>query len=273
MKLKRLTLILLVVALLAGGLAAFGARSYIQNAVARYQAAIDSRYQKVKVAVAADDLPSGVQVNARNVVTREVPKEFVHKDAITVGQWSRYSGRTTRANLTGGAPILRSQLLDPRVSGLAEVLSAGKRALTVPVDQISSISGLLLPGDRVDILLTIEKDRKPVTFPLMEDIPVLATGVRTDEEIVDSKRSKRRGNFNTVTMLVNPEQAAKVVHAQEEGSLTVVLRPKKDAEAQWPDRITLATLLGEPETKPKPPIVRRRRVVEVILGGQGSVKQ
>ena len=104
MKLKSLTIVLVVVALGAGGLAAFGAQQYIHDAVTRYQQEIDSRYQKVKVAVATDDLPSGIQVSGRNVVAREVPREYLHKDAIPAGEWSRYSGRSTRSNLTGGAP-------------------------------------------------------------------------------------------------------------------------------------------------------------------------
>ena len=276
MKLSRLTIILLVIALLSGGAAAFGARSYITNAIARYQAGIDARYQKVKVVVATSDLHSGSELSTQNVVAREVPKEFLHKDAITINQWDRFAGRATRANLTGGAPILKSQLLEPQVDSLADILVEGKRALTVPVDQISSISGLLSPGDRVDILLTVdEANNKPVTLPIMKDIEVLATGVRINEEVDQNRRSGRKkdrgGRFNTVTMLVDPEQAAKIVHARKEGTLTVVLRPSEDTTEKWPDRVTLASLLGIVEKPPKRIVLPRR--VEVIIGGQGVLEQ
>ncbi len=272
MKFKRLTIILVVIALVTGGAAAIGAKSYIQSAVARYRAELDSRYQKVKVAVAAQDLRVGTPLNAGNVVAREVPKEFLHKDAITINQWDRYRGRVSRANLTGGAPILKSQLLEVRTDGLADILDQGKRALTVPVDQISSISGLLSPGDQIDVLLTVDKDGKPMTFPLMKDVHVLATGVQVNEPDQDLRASEP-GRFNTVTMLVSPEQAAKIVHAREVGSLTVVLRPEGDTTDGWPERITLASLLGETEREATPKRIVTPRLVEVILGGQGVVNQ
>lgn len=260
MKIKRLTIILIVIALVAGGAAAYGAKNYIEGAVAQYRAELESRYAKVKVAVAADNLPAGTQLGPANVVAREVPKEFLHKDAVRIEQWGQFNGRRSRADLTRGAPILRSHMLSANGGRFAQLLDSGKRALTVPVDKISSISGMLAPGDQVDILLTLRKDKEPVTFPLMKDLPVLATGVRTNE------LNQGPAAYNTVTLVVDPEQAAKIVHAREVGSLTVVLRAENDDSDNWPDRITLASLLGESKV-----VVKRRpaRRIEVILGGQG----
>ncbi len=271
MKLKRLTLILLCIALLAGTAAAFGARSYIENAVARYRAELDARYEKIKVVVAAEDVAAGSILDPSNVVSREVPKAFLHRDAITVSQWPRYAGRTARTALTRGAPVLLSQLRPPRAEALADSLESGTRALTVPVDQISSISGMLTPGDRVDILLTVERAGKPVTIPFLKNIAVLATGFRRDDESTRPYRAQGPERFNTVTILVTTEQAARVVHAREVGTLTVVLRASGDETDDWPERVTLAALLGEAE--PRPVAVRAKRYIEVILGGQGTLQQ
>lgn len=269
MKLKHLTIVLTGVALLAGGAASFGAKNYIDKTVAQFKASLEQQYEKVKVAVAARDLPAGASLDSRTVVSREVPKAYLHKDAIKVEQWKRFTGRTSRANLTGGAPILTSQLIDPNTSELAETLSPGKRALTVPVDQISSISGLLSPGDRIDMLLTLDNGKGEQTFPLMKDVLVIATGVDTGaEQPVVNRRTQnlRPRGFNTVTIVVEPEQAAKIVHAREVGSITVVLRAEDDPSDGWPDRVTLASLLGTPEVVRKPRKITPK--VQIILGGQ-----
>lgn len=263
MKLSRITIVLVIVALTAGGAAAFGAQRYIEQAVARYQAGLESRYEAIKVVVAATDLPAGTVLGAGNVVTRDVPREFLHKDAIRANDWSQFNGRATRYDLTQGASVLRSHLLGPRGGRFAQLIDAGKRALTVPVDQISSISGMLSPGDRIDFLLTLRREQGPVTFPLMKDVPVLATGVRTDIT------KDGPGQYNTVTVLADPTEAAKLTHARDVGSLTVVLRATGDASDEWPAEVTVATLLGLSPSRPKAQRRRGRRI-EVIIGGQGS---
>jgi len=268
MKLKKLTIILLVVALLTGGAASFGAKRYIHSTVTDYQKKIDSRYEKVRVAVATSDLPDGTPLSTQNVSSREVPREFLHKDAIGVKQWGQFQGRESSAPLTAGAPILRSQILDEKKLGFAQLLTDGKRALTLQVDQVSSISGLLAPGDRVDILTSINRDRLRETVVLMTDIQVLATGANTAVRRANTRRSPANA-FNTVTLLVDPEQAAKLILAREEGTLSVVLRPEDDQSGEWPERTTMASLLGEPERKPKASVAISTPV-QVILGGSQS---
>ena len=271
MKLKRLSLVLLVLALLAGAAAGVGAKIYIEDTIATYRAELDARYRPVKVAVAAADLPSGTLLDASNVVGREVPAEFLHADAIPVDQWRALQGRLSRTALTRGAPILRAQLADERLAGLAEALQQGKRALTVPVDQVSSISGMLSPGDSIDLLLTLAREGEPLTFPLMKSLTVLATGVHTEQQS-GPRSGARRADYNTVTLLVTPVQASRLVHAQEVGTLTVVLRGRDDPSDGWPDRTTIASLLGETPPAPPEPVKRSapRSRVQVILGGQGE---
>lgn len=266
MKLKRWTIVLLLVALICGGGAALGARNYIARVIADYRAQLESEYEAVKVVVTANDLPAGATVDSANLVFRDVPKAYLHRDVIPAAQWKQYSGRLARASLSAGAPLLTSQLLDPGSDAFAQVLEPGKRALTVPVDQISSISGLLSPGDRVDVLFTLSGKSIEQTFPLLKDIRVLATGFTTEDAIeLTNLAVKAPQRFTTVTLLVSPEEAARITHARSVGSLNVVLRADGDHSDGWPDRVTLTSLLGiEPE--PVKPRVRPARV-EIIRGG------
>ena len=273
MKLKRITILLLVIALVTGTLASLGASSYIRKTVNAYQASIDARYRKVRVVVAAANLPAGTELTSANVSARPIPRAFLHDDAIPVERWSAYQGKPARVDLTEGAPLLLSQIDQQNTTGFTKALEPGKRALTVPVDQITSISGLLAPGDRVDILLSLNRADVRRTLVLLTDIHVLATGIDTDRDPVNDATGGRTP-FNTVTMLVDRQQAAKLVHAQEEGRLSVVLRGEKRDTGEWPEKVTLANLIGEPEPEPEPetepvvPVVRPG--VEVILGGEGG---
>lgn len=267
MKISKITIILLVVALAAGAAAAYGAQNYIQKTVLAYQANLESRYEGVKVVVAAGDLPAGTALDGSNVLAREVPKEFLHKDVIFAKEWKSFNGRTARHQLTRGAPVLRSHLLGPRGGRFAQLIEAGKRALTVPVDQISSVSGMVAPGDRVDFLLTLRKRDKSATIPLMKDVNILATGVRTD--IAQGERP-----YTTVTILATPEEAGKMIHSRELGTLTAVLRSTGDESDDWPVEITQASILGE---EPVPEVKKRKsvplRLVQVILGGKGEKRE
>lgn len=271
MKLKRMTIALIVVSLLAGGAASYGAKNYISDSIANYRSQLDGEYEKVRVVVASNDTLPGSPLRNASVSMREVPRAFLHKDSITEDQWRRYAGRLARSVLTAGAPVLASQLVDPDSGGLSETLEPGMRALTVPVDQISSISGLLAPGDRIDMLLTVANRDRDQTFPLLKDVLVLATGVDTRPPAQSSSgfNDKATRPFNTVTVLVDPEQAAKIVHAREVGSLTVVLRAEDDTSDGWPEKITLASLVGEKVRPKKKPV---RKGVQVILGGQTRTK-
>ena len=119
---------------------------------------------------------------------------------------------------------------------------------------------MLSPGDKVDILMTLRQTGEPVMFPLIRNTEVIATGVRTD--LLDQEA----GRFNTVTIAATPEVAAKIIYAQEVGSLRVVLRNPDDETDALPSSMTLARLLGV-EIEPPPPPRRRTPPVEVIEGG------
>ena len=261
--LNRVTLLLIVLALSAGVLAAWFAQRYVNEQIAARQASLDARYEPARVIVAVGDRPAGTRLDTNSVAAREVPAEFLHQDAIRASDWEQVRGRATRHQLTAGAPVLRSHLLGHTGGRFADLVDKGKRALTIPVDQLSSISGMLAPGDKIDILMTLRQSDQPVMFPLIRNTEVIATGERTD------MLNQEPGRYSTVTIAANPELAAKIVYAQEVGSLRIVLRNPGDEAKALPESMTLARLLGV-EVKPPPPPRRAIRPVEVIEGGNQS---
>ena len=261
--LNRVTLILLLLALTAGGLAAWFAQRYVNDEIAARRASLESRYEPTRVLVAKADLPAGARLDASTVAAREVPAEFLHRDALRADDWRQVQGRATRHELTAGAPVLRSHLLGQNGGRFADLVDEGKRALTIPVDSLSSISGMLAPGDRVDILMTLRQADQPVMFPLIRNTEVIATGERTDA------LNEEPGRYNTVTIAATPEIATRIIYAQEVGSLRVVLRNPDDESDLLPASMTLARLLGVeiPPPRPRKPALPP---VEVIEGGQST---
>ena len=123
---------------------------------------------------------------------------------------------------------------------------------------------MLAPGDRIDILFTALNGNESVTLPLLLDVPVMATGVRTitNAAYMDQKSAHRQ--YNTVTVSVTPANAAKITLAQDAGKITVALRQPQDNQPAQIARITKRTLLeGERIAR----VTAHRQRIEIILGG------
>ena len=116
--LSRVTLLLIMLALAAGIVAAWFAQSYVNDEVAARRASLEAQYQPTRVVVATGNLPAGTRLDGATVAAREVPAEFLHRDAIRADEWAKHSGRATRHELTAGAPILRSHLLGQPAAAL-----------------------------------------------------------------------------------------------------------------------------------------------------------
>jgi len=249
-------------ALGAGTAAAYFANDYIDRSVSARRAEIDRQYTPTKVVVANTDLRPGVFLSGETVAIRDVPRAFLHSDAILADRWSGVAGRVLSHGVRSGEPVLLSHLAQDPGAGFSSQLKEGMRALTFPVDDEASIAGMLAPGDCIDIYFTTTANNDGVTVPLLMNIPVIATGIRT---VTNAAYLERRdsAHYNTVTVSVSPVDAAKITHAQDAGKITITLRQPKDAAPIQVSRTTKATLLNGNRIVTGPPRAR----VEIILGG------
>ncbi|HKO68784.1 MAG TPA: Flp pilus assembly protein CpaB [Burkholderiaceae bacterium] len=260
MKLKiNKTWIVLGVALVVGGGAAFMANSYLRAQVEE----IESRGKgdSVKLVVAKKDMPKGTTLSVDSLAVRNVPREWAHSNAVTPEQFDRIDRGALAYPAKRGEPLLWSQLEGDKVPTFSARVAAGRRAVTVPVDEISSISGLVEPGDRIDIMVTVRRDNRQLAFVLMQSVPVLATGTKV-EQGSDGRDGSRR-TFTTITLDVNAEQARQVIAAREIGKITALLRAPGDRGAVSGSRDDAAALLGL--ASPAPFVARRG--VQIIYGG------
>lgn len=263
--------VMLGAALLLGGCGVYLANNYIQDEIATQKAALKGTQKTVQVVVPKRDLPRGVRVLAEDLAIRDVPAEYVHANAVTNASYQVAEGQRLSFDAEQGKPLLWAHLESGKVPTFSGRVPDGMRALTFPVDQINSISGFLQPGDKIDLLLTYKPNRDETTAPLLEHVLVLATGTRT---VVDKglDGSEVHRNYNTVTVQVSPDDAQRIVLAQETGKLTAVLRHPDDLNQLSKRPMTVARLLGEPPEKvavPQKirPKIEKKKEVQFIVGG------
>jgi pilus assembly protein CpaB len=215
----------------------------------------------VVVVVAARDLARNEAVTGEKFQKREFPAEFLPSAAIRPEHFAQYIGSRLAAPLKRGDPLQNDQL-ESASNVFSSTLENGNRALTTEVDEVNSISGMLRPSDRVDLMVTARGSgtgAKETTFTLLSNVEVLATGQST---------RKREGNaqartYTTITLSVSPENAQRIVVAKNSGKLTAVLRNPDDAAANATAAMSIDDVV------PKNTVAGPKRIaVQYIIGGR-----
>lgn len=252
---------LLLVAVLAGLGAALAARQYLADRIHQLEA--DAKIPTVSRVVAAYNLPSGTRLTSDHFAVRQFPSAAVSSDSLAPERFQELADSVLVAPLRAGDPILRVHTAQARVSPFSGRLGEGRRAITIPVDAINSVSGLLEPGDLIDLYVSFDHQRRRITAPLLQGVLVLATGAATRPV----SETARQGNYSTVTLDTSPEDAIKLVAARQGGSITALLRHPHDSRPdQKAVRGDLASLLGVNERT----AAIRTKNAPVIYGNQAT---
>ena len=256
--------VILGVALGLGGLAAYGVNQYITRQVEDIEARSKS-HKMVQVLVPKEDLVKGAAITAKVVAVRDVPAEWAHTNALTPAQFDRIENQKLAYPAARGEMLMWSQLEGQRMPSFSARLPVGRRAITVPVDEVNSISGMLEPGDRIDLMASVRKDTRVFLFPLLQNVPVLATGSRVviEGDPVDGKKT----TYTNITLDATAEEAQRVLAAREIGKVAAVLRPIGDNGIGAPTRRDAMALLGIGDEQ-----AVESGGVPVLYGGQGGLK-
>lgn len=221
------SIILVVVALVVAGLAAFLARGFIS--ANQPQQAAQTAPVGPKILVASVNLPIGHIVEAKDLRWQSWPDSNVSENYMREGATTvqKVVGYVVRHSVTVGEPITRARIVGPSERGyVAAALGQGMRAITISINKASGVAGLIFPGDRVDILLThqVTDDNgiiRQVGETVFQNVRILAIDTRTNDQ--DSKP----GVGKTATLEVTPKMAEKVAVVQRLGALSLVLRSIK----------------------------------------------
>jgi pilus assembly protein CpaB len=234
-------IIVLLVAVVVAGATAMYARSWIegqQNNIAVVAAPAPEDVYEVLVADA--DLPAGTFVKPQHLrwqrwPTDDVPETYVLKGSRTE---DAMVGAVVRRSIAEGAPITDGSVVKPGERGfLAAVLAPGMRAVSLPINAESSNSGLIFPGDRVDLILTQALEAadgassRRVSETVLRDIRIIAMGVEISDEPGEETNHERA---KTATFEVDPRDAEKIALISELGKLSLSLRSLADGHAEAP---------------------------------------
>jgi pilus assembly protein CpaB len=220
-----------------------------------------------RVVVARADVAFGESIGWNHLREQDWPTNSVPKDSFYGIQDVLGEGREARVALrpiAAGEPILASKVsgFGERAS-LSSVVSAGSRAFAIKVDAATGVSGFVMPGDRVDVLMTRAAEGRD---DMVSDVILRDIVVRAVDQISDEDRSKPQV-ARTVTVEVTPEGAQKLALAQQVGRLTLALRNARAA----PDTAGVRTVRVH-DLLPEPP-VSPLRTVKVRRAGELSHEQ
>ena len=230
--------IILAVSVLLGLIAAFLTGSYIsskENALREEKAAFNRVNRNADAIVLLKTLPAGTRLAMKDLGAGKFPAHALREQAIRYDSTSalRLVGRTLSVGVEAGRPLLWSDIEggNPENGGLASVLRRKMRAISVSVNGVSSVSYMVRPNDRVDVLGTftlpskqLEGTTELVTMTILQDVLVLATGQSTGATPDNTMPA-----YSQVTLEVTPHEAEVLTFAEQmRGRLTLTLRNPDD---------------------------------------------
>ena len=270
MKFLNKNVLILLIALVLGVFAAYTANSYINKRISSVEAALKLGEGRTRVVVAKQDLPRGTLITPEVVAVRNIPKKYTHADGITPETFDAASNQHLAFPVRAGEELLWAQLEDGKTPTFSARVSKGFRALTFQVDEINSISGMLQPGDKIDLIATLKKKvgdkEKEVTFPLLQNVLVVATGQQVGRDNGNADGTQAKRSYSTITLQVDPDNAKRIIIAHSAGTLTAVLRNPDDSATIPADKMDVAMLLGGGQSAHG----HYQQAVEIISGGQGG---
>jgi pilus assembly protein CpaB len=223
---KPQSLIMLAVAVGCGLISMLGIRQLLNRE--------DVKKEPVREIIAAlVDIPAGVPLDKSNVHFVTVPEHLVPQFAVI--SMEELEQRSLKRPANAGEWILTNKLGDKGQFGAIANLPEGMAAATIPCDETTTHSGMLTPGNRIDLLLTYRPDgsSNQKTITVLEFVEVFAI----DNNIYGSDMNQENKARN-LTLLVTPEQSKAVALAKELGKLSTTLRRPGDAPPADPKSIS-----------------------------------
>lgn len=245
------SLLVVGIALTLATLASFGVYQAIQKIPVR-----EVPVANIHTVVATRPLPVGTRVATADVklvawpASDPVPGSFTQVDQVV--------DRGLIASVLTNEPLSETKLA-PREAGagLPPTITVGMRAISVKVNDVIGVAGFVVPGTRVDVVVTARRNPDSMSRVVVSNVEVLAAGTKYDQE--QAKEGKPI-NSTVVTLLVTPADAERIALAATEGSIVLALRNPLDARPTETTGVRMASLLGAPDPPPVQRAVEGRKV-------------
>lgn len=230
---SRIALAVAIGLVTSGGLFAF---------MSRPQAATAAAPPTIPVVVVKVNIASGIPLEATFVAIERRPASYVPEGAFT--EPTLALGRVAKSDMVPGEALVESRLYPPGRAGPKTTLPvpAGKRAVTVAVDEVVGVAGFVMPGSLVDVVGTLDVDGQATTRVLLQKIQVLA--IAQDAKKKDDPEVKI---VTSATLAVTPEDSQILVLAADRGKIRLAMCGANEPDSAMLQSVTPSTLLGLPK--------------------------
>jgi pilus assembly protein CpaB len=280
-------LIFLVLAIGTAGLAAMFVRNlmHAQQAAIQHQAEPPPPVPAIEVLVAKNPIPAGTFIKPEDLRWQVWPEGSLASGYVTKdkGSIEQFTGAVVKVGFSVGEPVTEIRVAKPGDRGfLAAVLAPGNRAVAIAVNAQTGVSGFVLPGDHVDVLITHAFQSKgsdqrnvTVTETALQDLRVIAVDQSAADNATEAVLAK------TVTLEATPKEAETLNLIANMGKVSLALRSLALAEAppsrKLPakptvtvDREVSAMLGGGPRNTALVQVVRGNKKVQMENGGPAA---
>jgi len=259
------------VALLLGLITSFFVFSWLQDEKNRLLAAPIPLSKNVPVFVSNADLAWGTKLTPEMMQLQDFPPGAIPEGYFT--SLEAIKDRVLVIDVKRSELLLESKLapLGTTNGGVAAVTDINKRAMSVKVDDVIGVAGFIKPGDRVDVMVTIEQDggkqeKNMMSKMILENVKVLATGTQMERKGKDEEAKP----VQVITVEVDVEEAEKLALASTQGRLRLALRNPLNQENVLTKGANVGALLGSfrPKQTAKPTVKAKGEGG----GGDGTVR-
>jgi pilus assembly protein CpaB len=257
------TIVMIGFAVLFGLIAVFLAQAWLNSQAEMRAKSLESQKKPIAtqtIVVASKPLRFGAELGAMSLRELQWPEESVPAGAFNkISDLTSSGRRVVLTPIEANEPVLASKITGSgQRATLSALLQDGMKAVTIRVNDVEGVAGFVLPGDRVDVVLTRQQDKNlAATDVVLQNVRVLAVDQVADE------RTDKPSLAKAITLEVEVTAAQKLALAATVGTLSLALRKAGEAAATNTRRITLGDL-------PKPEMATDDRfsTISVVRGGQ-----
>jgi len=237
--------VLFALAFVAGGGAAYLTYHLIQNPTGGTVRAPGESVDLVHVAVAARDLPVGHLLATEDLEMVPWPAHWVPTGSVQTAD--ALVGRGLITPVSRHEPMLHGKMAPEGLgAGLATLIPEGMRAMAVRVDDVVGVAGFVVPGTRVDVLVTLQEGsgnptNQPLAQVILQNVEVLASGQSIERDLRNEPHAT-----TVVTLLVSPHDGERLGLAATHGRILLILRNALDQDTVETSGARIASLTGTP---------------------------
>lgn len=265
---RKSTIVMVAFAVVFGLLAVFIAQAWLNSQAERRLRSLEAQKKPLAtntIVVASQRLPFGVELAREHLREVPWPSEAMPQGAFaTVNELLSAGKRVVLAPFEANEPVLAIKITGPgQRATLSAIVSEGMKAVSIRVNDVEGVGGFVLPGDRVDVVLTRQLEKRNATTEVvLQNARVLAVDQSADD------RTSKAAVAKAVTLEVDTVGAQKIWLAASVGSLSLLLRKAGEQDSVPTRRVTLDDL-----SKPERIIPQKNHSTTSVSVQRGGQKQ